>query len=314
MNVNVAIVFPGQGSQYVGMGKDLFDNFDYVKDLFAEASDALGRDIAHLCFTGPETDLILTENTQPAIFTASVASCEVLKREMGVAPKIGAGHSLGEYTALVSAGVLNFGEAVSVLEKRGRFMQEAVPPGKGSMAAIIGLSDDEVEETIKGVDGVVEIANLNGAGQIVISGEKEAVLLAIDRAREGGAKRAVELPVSAPFHSSLMIPAAGRLKPYLVDMSLGEFTFPVVANLTGRPYQKPEEVPSCLERQIFSPVRWEETVACFGKEPAGVMVEAGPGKVLAGLARRMLPGWKIGSFGSMEDLRKMEEIGIQRGG
>ncbi|NIO17309.1 MAG: ACP S-malonyltransferase [Deltaproteobacteria bacterium] len=312
--MDAAIVFPGQGSQYVGMGKDLFDNFDYVKDLFVEASDTLGRDIAHLCFTGPEAELILTENTQPTIFTASVAAYEVLKKEMGVAPKIGAGHSLGEYTALVCAGVLKFGEAVSVLEKRGRFMQEAVPPGKGSMAAIIGLSAGEVEEIITAVDGVVEIANLNGAGQIVVSGEKEAVLLAIDRAREGGAKRAIELPVSAPFHSSLMVPAAERLRPYLVDMSLGDFTFPVVANLTGRPYRKVEEVPSCLERQIFSPVRWEETVACFGKEPAGVMVEAGPGKVLTGLARRMLPGWKIGSFGSMEDRKKVEEIGIRTGG
>jgi [acyl-carrier-protein] S-malonyltransferase len=311
--MEVAIVFPGQGSQYVGMGRDLFDNFDYVKDVFKEASDALGKDVADLCFNGPETELILTENTQPTIFTVSIASFEVLKRELGVEPEISAGHSLGEYTALVSSGVLSFGEAISVLEKRGQFMQESVPAGKGSMAAIIGFSRDQVSEIIEAVGGVVEIANVNGAGQIVISGEKGPVRAAIKTAKDQGAKRAIELPVSAPFHCTLMVPAAERLRPYLDELSLGEFAFPVVANFTGSPYPEPEEVPSYLEKQIYSPVLWEETVEYFGKLSVETLVEAGPGKVLTGLARRMLTGWKIGSFGSLEDLAKVKEIRKQAG-
>jgi [acyl-carrier-protein] S-malonyltransferase len=306
--MEVAIVFPGQGSQYVGMGKDLHKNFDYVKEIFQEASDALGKDIAHLCFKGPETELILTENTQPAIFTASIASYEVLRRELGLQALVGAGHSLGEYTALVCSGVLDFKDAISVLQKRGRFMQEAVPAGYGRMAAIIGLSTDAVLEIVEAVEGVVEIANLNGAGQIVISGERDPVHSAIEKAKLRGAKRALELPVSAPFHCSLMIPAAARLVPFLKAMSIGDFQFPVVANLTGMPYKASEEVPTFLERQIYSPVRWEETISFIGRSPEGIVVEAGPGKVLTGLGRRVLTRWKLASFGSLEDFVKVEEI------
>lgn len=306
--MDTAVLFPGQGSQYVGMGKDLFENFDYVREIFQEACDVLGRDITNLCFNGPAHDLTLTENTQPAIFTVSIASFAVLSREVGVVPKIGAGHSLGEYTALVCAGVLTFGEAISVLEKRGKFMQGAVPAGHGAMAAIIGLRSQEVEQIAGEVAGVVEIANVNGAGQIVISGEREAVLLVVEKARSRGAKRAIELPVSAPFHCSLMTPAAEMLVPFLEGLSLGEFGFPVVANVTARPYGDREEVPSLLERQIYSPVRWEETMEWIGQMPDKTVLEVGPGKVLTGLARRMLPGWKLASFGSLEDRGKVDQI------
>ncbi len=301
-------VFPGQASQYVGMGKDLYDSFDFVRERFEEASDRTGVDMKKLCFEGPEEELKKTENTQPAIFTVSVCAYEVLKREIGLEPTLSAGHSLGEYSALVASGVLEFGEAVSVLKLRGKFMQEAVPLGVGAMAAIIGLDKEAIEEVIGRVKGVVEIANINGAGQIVISGEREAVMEASALLKEKGARRAVELPVSAPFHCSLMKVAAEKLKPHLEGMKKGDFSFPVVANLTAQPYPSQEVVVDYLERQIYSPVRWQETVEYFSTNEVKVFIEVGPGKVLTGLARRMLKDWKLCSFGSLEDLEGVKRI------
>ncbi|RMG61418.1 MAG: [acyl-carrier-protein] S-malonyltransferase [Deltaproteobacteria bacterium] len=302
------VVFPGQASQYVGMGKDLYERYGFVRELFEEASDRTGVDMARLCFEGPEEELKKTENTQPAIFTVSVASYRVLREEVGLEPVLSAGHSLGEYSALVASGVLEFGEAVSVLKKRGQFMQEAVPLGEGAMAAIIGLDLEKVKEVTEKVEGIVEVANVNGAGQVVISGQKGPVLEAARVLKEMGAKRAVELPVSAPFHCSLMKSAAEKLSPYLREMKVGDFQFPVVANLTASPYPGKDVVAEYLERQIYSPVRWEETMEYFMKGGEGIFLEVGPGKVLTGIARRVMKRWKVGSFGSLEDLERVRGL------
>jgi [acyl-carrier-protein] S-malonyltransferase len=236
--MGIGLLFPGQASQFAGMGKELHEAYPAARAVFQEASDAAGMDLAGLCFRGTDEELRLTENTQPAIFTVSVAAFRVLEAETGMKPLCAAGHSLGEYSALVAAGVLSVGDAARVLRSRGKYMQEAVRVGEGAMAAVIGLSPEGVEAVCRAAAGrgVVEPANFNGGDQIVISGSAAAVQAACEAAKSAGAKRALPLPVSAPFHCSLMRPAADRLAPELRAVAPGTFRFPVVANVNAEPY------------------------------------------------------------------------------
>lgn len=300
----IGLLFPGQASQHVGMGKELCDAYAVARETFAEASDAAGLDLAALCFRGTEEELRLTENTQPCIFTVSVAAWRVLERETGVAPLCAAGHSLGEYSALVAAGALPLADAVRILRSRGRYMQDAVPVGKGAMAAIMGLAADAVEAACKAgsVKGIVEPANFNGGDQIVISGDAEAVDAACEAARAAGAKRALPLSVSAPFHCSLMKPAAERLAPELRAAARGHLRFPVVANVTAEAYPPGGPVADLLIRQVVSPVRWDACVAAMVGMGAEAFVEVGPGKVLSGLVRRIAREAAVAPFGAPGDL------------
>jgi [acyl-carrier-protein] S-malonyltransferase len=305
-----ALLFPGQGSQFPGMGKELHEAFAAAREVFREASDALSQDVAALCFRGTEEELRRTENTQPAIFTVSVAAFRVLEEETGLRPACAAGHSLGEYTALVAAGVLALRDAVRILRSRGKYMQEAVPLGEGAMAAIIGLSPEGVEEACRKASaaGVVSPANFNGGDQVVISGAAGAVAAACEAAKAAGAKRALPLPVSAPFHCALMRPAAERLAPELSAVPQGPFRFPVVANVTARPYGEGDRVAELLVRQITAPVRWEESVRGIRESGATSFLEVGPGKVLTGLARRIAKDAPTGSFCAPADLAALQGI------
>lgn len=301
---SIGLLFPGQASQFAGMGKELHDAHPLAREVFEEASEAVGVDLAALCFRGSEEELRLTENAQPCIFTVSVAAFRVLEREAGLVPLCAAGHSLGEYSALVSAGAVPLAEAARILRLRGRYMQEAVPVGQGAMAAVIGLAPAAVEAICRAVadKGVAEPANLNGGDQIVISGTAEGVSAACDAARAAGAKRAVPLAVSAPFHCSLMKPAAERLAPELAAASWRELRFPVFANATAAPYPSGTEAPGLLFRQIVSPVRWEECVREMRAAGAAAFLEVGPGKVLSGLVRRIERGAPTAAFCALSDL------------
>ncbi len=306
----IALLFPGQGSQFPGMGKELYDAWPAARKVFDEASEALSRDMAALCFRGTEEELRLTENTQPAIFTVSVAAFRALEEEAGIVPHCAAGHSLGEYSALTAAGALPLGDAARVLRSRGRYMQDAVPVGEGSMAAILGLSPGQVEEVCRGAadEGVVSPANFNGGGQVVISGAAKAVARACEAAKAAGAKKVVPLSVSAPFHCALMRSAADRLAPELSVVPQGAFRFPVVANVTAAPYGENDAAADVLVRQITSPVRWEESVRAMRGMGATSFLEVGPGKVLSGLVRRIekeIPG---ASFCGPADLEAVASL------
>lgn len=283
-----AIVFPGQGSQSPGMGKELAENFPVVRQVFEEADDALGFAISRLCFDGPAEELQLTENTQPAILTVSVAVYRAL-REVGIgAPAYVAGHSLGEYSALVAAGALSLSDAVRTVRARGRYMQEAVPVGTGAMAAVIGgeLADIERICAEASRDQVCSVANFNSPSQAVIAGNTEAV----DRAVEllgGVAKRVIKLKVSAPFHCALMKPAQDRLAPDLERLSFNEPATPVVTNVDARATTAPGELREALVRQVSAPVRWVESMQLLIEQGTGTFIEAGPGKVLSGLMRQI---------------------------
>jgi [acyl-carrier-protein] S-malonyltransferase len=285
----VALVFPGQGSQYVGMGKDFFDRSPAAKDVFAEANEVLGYDLASLCFQGPEEDLKLTANTQPAILTVAVAALRVMQAEREIAPLAAAGHSLGEYGALVAAGGLRFRDAVRLVHLRGRFMQEAVPVGVGAMAAIMGLSPAEVEnlcqEAAQGE--VLSPANFNSPGQIAVSGHAAAVKRAVEIVSRQAGKKAVLLPVSAPFHCPLMKPAAERLREAFAPVETGELKFPVISNVEADLYPGKDRVKELLFLQVDHPVRWEESVQKMVSLGPELVVEVGPGKVLSGLMRRI---------------------------
>src|SRR5450432_3245275 len=286
--MKTAFLFPGQGSQAVGMGKDLADKYSAARQTFEEADDALGVKISQLCFEGPEDQLRLTENTQPAILTASVAAWRVLQ-EKGITPAFVAGHSLGEYSAHVAAGTMSFADAVRTVRNRGKFMQEAVPVGTGSMAAILGLSPDAVASVCSDAaqGEVCESANINSPEQIVISGHVAAVERAVVLANERGAKRAKVLPVSAPFHCSLMKPAQERLAGVLGSLQLASPRFPVVCNVDARPVENPESAREALIRQVTGSVRWSESMQWLIAQGVQAFVEVGPGKVLCGLMRQI---------------------------
>ena len=300
----IAFLFPGQGSQHAGMGKDLAENFPVARQVFEEANDALGVDLASLCFNGPEEDLKLTANTQPAILTTSIAALRVLETETGIAPNCAAGHSLGEYSALVCAGALNFADAVRIVRQRGTFMQEAVPVGTGAMAAILGLDKETLERVCQqaALGQVVSPANFNSAGQVVIAGNTEAVDRAMNLAKEHGAKRALPLPVSAPFHCSLMIPAGERLADVLADIKVGDMTVPVITNVEATPNQDASRVCQLLVDQVSAPVLWEDTIACMIKLDVERYIEIGPGKVLAGLVKRMAKDSTIQNVQNVSDI------------
>jgi len=286
----VAFVFPGQGSQKVGMCKDFYDNYACAKKVFEEADEALGFSITKMCFEGPEEDLRLTKFTQPAILTCSVASLAVM-REHGLECEIGGGHSLGEYSALVAAGVMDLKDAVVAVHKRGQFMQEAVPVGEGAMAAVMGLEPDKIVEVCQTVEKecgeAVQAVNFNCPGQVVIAGAVKAVEKAVEALKAAGAKRAVPLPVSAPFHSTLMKPAADRLKEVLDKIEFRDAKFPIVANVTAEPVSKAEEIRALLVKQAASPVKWEMSMHRMIKDGFDTFVEIGPGKVLTGFTRKI---------------------------
>ncbi|RHF50677.1 ACP S-malonyltransferase [Mitsuokella multacida] len=302
----LAFVFPGQGAQTVGMGKDLFDQYDVAKRLFAEADEALGYSIKDMCFEGPADDLKLTANTQPAILTVSVIVNEILK-EHGVQPDVAGGHSLGEYSALVAAGVLSFKDAVALVHKRGQYMQEAVPVGEGGMAAIIGLDDEAIaaacEKATKEA-GEVQPVNFNCPGQTVIAGTTHGVEKAVEELKAAGAKKAVVLPVSAPFHSTLMKPAAEKLAAELDKVAIHDAAFPVVSNFTGELETKAEEIKANLVAQADHPVRWIACVKTMQAFGADTFVEAGPGKTLCGFNRRIDRSLKSLNVENLESLQK----------
>lgn len=289
MSKQIAIVFPGQGSQSVGMLAELAAAYPQVEMTFAEASAALGTDLWHLVSQGPKELLDRTDLTQPAMLTAGVAVWRSWQAARGAQPAWVAGHSLGEFTALVCAGALEFADAVALVAQRGRFMQEAVPPGAGAMAAILGLADDQVaaacEEAAQGQ--VLAPVNFNSPGQVVIAGEAVAVERGIAAAKARGAKRAVPLPVSVPSHCALMRPAAERLAVALAAVAIAAPSIPVLHNATVDTAQAPEAIRERLVRQLYSPVRWVETVRCLGDAGVTRVIEAGPGKVLAGLTKRI---------------------------
>ncbi len=284
----LAFIFPGQGSQRAGMGKELAEQFPAARAVFDQADQALGFPLSTLCFEGPEEELKLTANTQPAILTTSVAAYRVLE-EQGIAPDYVAGHSLGEYSALVASDCLSLSEAVVTVRNRGTYMQEAVPAGQGAMAALLGLPLPEVQQVCEqAAQGQVVVpANLNSPGQIVISGHKEAVERAAAAAKDAGAKRAVLLPVSAPFHSSLLQPAAARLENDFQRIRFGGLSIPLVTNVDAEVIETPQAARDALLRQVPAPVRWEESMRKLIELGCDCFIEVGPGKVLAGLLRQI---------------------------
>jgi [acyl-carrier-protein] S-malonyltransferase len=304
----VAFVFPGQGSQYVGMGKELCVQFAAAQQVFAEADQALGFPLSELCFAGPEADLKLTEHTQPAILTVTIAALRVLESETALRPNFVAGHSLGEYSALVCAGALSFRDAVRVVRERGRLMQAAVPAGTGAMAVILGLDAGAVAALCEAASAgeVVAPANYNGGGQIAIAGARDAVARAKALAEKHGAKRVLDLPVSAPFHCELMRPAAEGLKRILSEIEIRSFSIGVVTNVEAELNLEYGRVKTLLADQAVRPVRWEETVRKLDALGCRRALEIGPGKVLKGLIKRIVPQLAVDNFESPEDLTRVK--------
>ncbi len=309
----IAFLFPGQGSQAIGMGRAFHAISSAAKEVFAEANDALGFDLSRVMFDGPESDLALTATTQPAVLVASVAAAAACA-ERGLRPAIAAGHSLGEYSALVVAGALRLADAVRLVRKRGEYMQAAVPVGTGAMAAIMGLELAEVEqvcgEAARGE--VVEIANINSQQQIVIAGHRRAVERAVALAAERGGRKSVLLPVSAPFHCSLMAPAADRLAGDLASIAVADPALPVVRNVDAGVTRAAAEVAPFLLRQVASPVRWTDSMRRLASEGATAFVEVGPGRVLTALVKRVVEGARGVSIEDPEGLERALAQGVAK--
>ena len=294
MNAGIGLVFPGQGSQSVGMGKALFEAYPTLKAVYDEASAVLGYDSAALCFEGPAERLNLTENTQPALLVSSIAALRALD-SAGLKPVAVAGHSLGEYSALVAAGGVSFRDAVGLVQKRGRYMSEAVAPGTGQVAALLGLTPEVVRDVCREASsvGVVAAANFNSPGQVVIAGAKAAVERAIELAKGKGCKKAIPLPVSVPVHTPLMQTAADRLSKDLAAVQWTDLTMPLINNAEAKPISRAADIPPSLVRQLPSSVLWEDSVLAMAKMGVTTFVEVGPGTVLTGLIKRIVPEAKL---------------------
>jgi len=307
---NMAYIFPGQGSQAIGMGKDLFDNFTAAREVFEQADEALGFSLSEMCFAGEEVDLQLTANTQPAILTTSIAAYRAMEVEGFAKPDFVAGHSLGEYSALVAAGVLDFADAIRTVRKRGTYMQEAVPVGVGAMAAILGMDVNAVKEgCVEAAQGqVCSPANINSPSQVVIAGNSEAVDRACEIVKKKGAKRAIKLNVSAPFHCALMMPAQEKLADDLKDLDYGDFVFPIFHNVDAAVNRDPRMVAAKLTEQVSSPVRWLQTVKAMADAGVEKFIEVGPGKVLTGLLRQIKRDAVYANVENTESLRNTLEL------
>ncbi|MGD1073204.1 MAG: ACP S-malonyltransferase [Bryobacteraceae bacterium] len=304
--MKTAFLFPGQGSQFAGMGRSLAESFPAARERFDEADAALGFSLSRLCFEGPEEDLKLTENTQPAMLAVSIAAWTVLRHEVGD-PDYVAGHSLGEYSALVAAGSLDFADALRLVRKRGRFMQEAVPPGVGAMAALLKLPAGKLDEILaEAAQGeVVTAANLNSPDQVVIAGDRAAVDRTIELAKAAGAKRAVALPVSAPFHCPLMKPAQERLHAELVATKFADLRVPLINNWQAREVHTAESAREGLYQQVPNPVRWTESIEFLAAAGVERWFEVGAGAVLSGLLRNIVQDAKCTPFGEAHDLARI---------
>ncbi len=307
--MTIAFVYPGQGSQVVGMAKDLYDNFNVAKNVLDRVCTTLNQDLKTLMFEGPAEELTLTENTQPALLAASMMAQKVLEEKLekpihAIAQAV-AGHSLGEYSALTAAGCFSLEDAATLVKLRGNAMQKAVPVGKGSMAAIIGLEIEQIEELLKKTpnsDWVAQIANDNSPGQIVVSGHTDAITWIIEQAKEKGAKRALSLPVSAPFHSVLMEPAANTMERALSIVNTNQPRLDIYANVTARTIEHPAEITPLLVEQITGRVRWTELITNMNRKGINTFVEIGTGKVLSGLIKRIAPEANVYNFGNKDEL------------